>query len=101
MSRIHNIDIAYLANRTPSHIRVLWRVNCRAGRRRPSVGVNAFPCLVGEALLREAERKLAGELFSGRPSGTLRSRVLAASELLNEQLGAVTHVEQNGGRDPR
>jgi predicted ArsR family transcriptional regulator len=27
----------------------------------------------------------------------LRSRVTAASELLNEQLGAVTHVEQNGG----
>lgn len=50
-----------------------------------------------DALLREAGRKLAGELSSGRPSGTLRSRVMAASELLNEQLGAVTHVKQNGG----
>jgi len=49
-----------------------------------------------DALLREAGRKLAGELFSGRPSGNLRSRVMAASELLNQQLGAVTHVEQNG-----
>jgi hypothetical protein len=39
----------------------------------------------------------AGALSSGRPTGTLRSRVMAASELLNEQLGAVTHVEQNGG----
>jgi predicted ArsR family transcriptional regulator len=50
-----------------------------------------------DALLREAGRKLAGALSSGRPSGTLRSRVMAASELLNEQLGAVTRVEQNGG----
>jgi hypothetical protein len=47
--------------------------------------------------LREAGRKLAGELSPGRPSGTLRSRVMAASDLLNEQLGALTHVEQNGG----
>ena len=31
------------------------------------------------------------------PCSALRSRVMAASELLNEQLGAVTHVEQNGG----
>ena len=36
-------------------------------------------------------------LSSGRPTGTLRSRVMAASKLLNEQLGAVTHVEANGG----
>jgi len=28
---------------------------------------------------------------------TLRSRVSFASRLLNEQLGAVTHVEENGG----
>jgi predicted ArsR family transcriptional regulator len=50
-----------------------------------------------DALLREAGRKLAGELSSKRASGTLRSRVVAASDLLNEQLGAVTRVEQNGG----
>ena len=49
-----------------------------------------------DALLRQAGTKLAGELSSGRPSGTLRSRVMAASALLNDQLGAVTHVEQNG-----
>ncbi len=63
------------------------------------VGVfaNGLPARQVDALLREAGRKLAGELFSGRPSGTLRSRVMAASELLNQQLGAVTHVEQNGG----
>jgi predicted ArsR family transcriptional regulator len=50
-----------------------------------------------DALLRETGRKLAAALSSGRPSGSLRSRVTAASSLLNEQLGAVTHVEQNGG----
>jgi predicted ArsR family transcriptional regulator len=44
-----------------------------------------------------AGRKLAAELSSGRPTGALRSRVMAASKRLNEQLGAVTHVEQNGG----
>jgi predicted ArsR family transcriptional regulator len=50
-----------------------------------------------DALLRQAGKKLAGELSSARPAGTLQARVEAASELLNEQLGAVTHVEGNGG----
>jgi len=49
-----------------------------------------------ERLLRQTGKKLAGQLSSARPLGTLRSRVAAASALLNEQLGAVTHVEQNG-----
>ncbi|MEO6212248.1 MAG: ArsR family transcriptional regulator [Vicinamibacterales bacterium] len=49
-----------------------------------------------DALLRQAGKNLAGELRSGRPDGTLRSRVMATSEALNEQLGAVTHVEKNG-----
>ena len=61
------------------------------------VFAHGLPARQLDALLREAGRKLAGELFSGRPSGNLRSRVMAASELLNQQLGAVTHVEQNGG----
>jgi predicted ArsR family transcriptional regulator len=61
------------------------------------VFANGMPARQVEALLRQAGRKLAGELSSGRPSGTLRSRVTAASQLLNEQLGAVTHVEQNRG----
>jgi predicted ArsR family transcriptional regulator len=56
-----------------------------------------LPARQVNALLRETGRKLAGELSSGRASGSLRSRVTAASDLLNEQLGAVTHVEQNGG----
>ena len=61
------------------------------------VFANRLPARQMDALLREAGRKLAGELSSGRPSGALRARVMAASDLLNEQLGAVTHVEQNGG----
>ena len=55
-----------------------------------------LPARQVDALLRQAGRNLAGELRSGRPSGTLRSRVVATSEMLNEQLGAVTHVEENG-----
>jgi hypothetical protein len=50
-----------------------------------------------DALLREAGRKLAGELSSGRATGTQRARVIAASQFLNDQLGAVTHVEANRG----
>jgi DeoR family suf operon transcriptional repressor len=51
-----------------------------------------------EALLRQTGKALAEELSAGRrPSGTLRSRVTLASQLLNEQLGALTHVEKNGG----
>ena len=51
-----------------------------------------------EALLRQTGRALGEELSAGRkPSGTLRSRVTFASQLLNEQLGALTHVEKNGG----
>jgi predicted ArsR family transcriptional regulator len=61
------------------------------------VFANGLPAPQVDALLREAGRKLTGELSAGRPSGTLRSRVMAASDLLNQQLGAVTHVEQNGG----
>jgi predicted ArsR family transcriptional regulator len=60
------------------------------------VFANGLPARQVDALLREAGRKLARELSPGRPSGTLRSRVMAASDLLNEQLGAVTHVEKNG-----
>jgi DeoR family suf operon transcriptional repressor len=50
-----------------------------------------------EKLLREAGRMLAADLSGSCPSGNLKTRVKAASELLNEQLGAITHVEENGG----
>ena len=60
------------------------------------VFASALPARQVDALLTEAGRKLAGQLASGRPSGTLRARVIATSELLNDHLGAVTHVEENG-----
>jgi predicted ArsR family transcriptional regulator len=64
------------------------------------VGVfaNALPAKQVDALMREAGKGLAANLPLGkRASGSVHSRVTAASELLNDQLGAVTHVEGNGG----
>jgi predicted ArsR family transcriptional regulator len=62
------------------------------------VFANALPTQQVDALMREAGKGLANELALGkRPSDTLQSRVSAASELLNRELGAVTHVEGNGG----
>ena len=55
-----------------------------------------LPARQVDALLREAGRNLAGQLSGGRPTGPLRARVVATSALLNDQLGAVTHVEENG-----
>jgi len=50
------------------------------------------------AMLRKTGRKLANELSPGkRPTGNLALRVALASEMMNEQLGALTHVERNGG----
>lgn len=58
------------------------------------VFANALPTEQVDALMREAGKGLAGDLPLGkRPSGSLRARASAASELLNEHLGAVTHVE--------
>ena len=49
------------------------------------------------ALLRIAGKGLAAELCAGRKlSGNLGARVRSASALMNEQLGAVTYVEENG-----
>jgi DeoR family transcriptional regulator, suf operon transcriptional repressor len=51
-----------------------------------------------EAILRQAGKGLAGDLLRGRrPAGNLGSRVALVSEMMNEQLGALTHVERNGG----
>lgn len=50
-----------------------------------------------EALLRGSGKRLAGELRqSHRISGGLKARVASASKLMNEHLGALTHVEMNG-----
>lgn len=51
-----------------------------------------------ESILRQAGRRLADELCRGkRPAGNLGSRVSMLSDMMNEQLGALTHVERNGG----
>jgi predicted ArsR family transcriptional regulator len=48
--------------------------------------------------MRDVGKSLANDLtLDARPSASLRARVSAASDLLNKQLGAVTHVEGNGG----
>ena len=61
------------------------------------VFANRMPSRQVDALLREAGKQLAEDMPLGQRSGGLRARVIAASELLNEQLGALTHVEENGG----
>ena len=51
-----------------------------------------------ETMLREAGKRLADELSPGRrPTGDLALRVALTSEMMNEQLGAMTYVEANGG----
>jgi DeoR family transcriptional regulator, suf operon transcriptional repressor len=50
-----------------------------------------------ESMLRQAGTRLAEEMLQGkRPAGNLGSRVAMVSEMMNEQLGALTHVEGNG-----
>lgn len=51
-----------------------------------------------EALLRKAGKGLADDLCAGaRPAGDLGARVATLSGMLNDRLGAMTHVERNGG----
>jgi predicted ArsR family transcriptional regulator len=51
-----------------------------------------------ETILRQAGKRLAVELSRGkRPAGNLSSRLAMVIEMMNEQLGALTHVEGNGG----
>jgi len=62
------------------------------------VFANELPEKQMKSLLRRVGTSLAQELTAGRPpSGSLQARVPMASRLLNQQLGALTHVEQNGG----
>jgi predicted ArsR family transcriptional regulator len=62
------------------------------------VFANALPPAQVEKLMRTAGKGLANELPAAkRPNGSMKSRVSAASDLLNTHLGAVTHVEANGG----
>lgn len=51
-----------------------------------------------ETLLRLTGKRLAADLTRAkRVAGTVNARAAAASEMLNEHLGAMTHVEGNGG----
>jgi DeoR family suf operon transcriptional repressor len=62
------------------------------------VFAEALPADQIEALLRRTGNGLAQQLTRGRRmSGGLRSRAAAASEMMNEHLGAMTRVESNGG----
>lgn len=61
------------------------------------VFAQALPAGQVETLLRRTGRGLAKELARGRRiSGALTSRAVAASELMNEHLGALTEVDGNG-----
>jgi predicted ArsR family transcriptional regulator len=60
------------------------------------VFAETMPARQVDGLLRQVGKKLARQLSAGRPSGSLRARVTFASEVLNKDLGAVTHVEENG-----
>jgi DeoR family transcriptional regulator, suf operon transcriptional repressor len=64
------------------------------------VGVfaEALPAQQVETLLRRTGKGLANELSGQkRMTGGLKSRAAAASALMNGHLGALTHVEGNGG----
>ena len=57
----------------------------------------ALPAHQTVALLRRAGKGLARDLAQGkRLAGSLRSRVAMASHMMNQHLGALTHVEANG-----
>lgn len=62
------------------------------------VFAEALPARQVEALLRRTGTRLAGDVSRAKGvAGTVRARAAAASEILNEHLGAMTHVEGNGG----
>lgn len=62
-----------------------------------AVFAEALPARQVETLLRLTGTRLAGELArEASVSGSVKARALAASDMLNEHLGAMTHVEGNG-----
>jgi predicted ArsR family transcriptional regulator len=62
------------------------------------VFAESLPAREVETLLRRTGTALANEVSPGKvSSGGLKHRVGKASELMNEHLGALTHVEGNGG----
>ncbi|HTL43003.1 MAG TPA: winged helix-turn-helix transcriptional regulator [Vicinamibacterales bacterium] len=61
-----------------------------------SVLTAALPADDVERLVREAGRGLARALIRASPADTLEEKAAAASVVLNEELGSLTHVESNG-----
>jgi predicted ArsR family transcriptional regulator len=61
------------------------------------VFAEALPGRDVERLMRRVGKELAAGVPHQPASASLASRVAFASQLLNQQLGAVTHVEGNGG----
>jgi DeoR family transcriptional regulator, suf operon transcriptional repressor len=58
---------------------------------------DALPARQVDTLLRRAGQRFGKELSGGkRLTGSLADRVEMASAMMNEQLGALTHVERNG-----
>jgi predicted ArsR family transcriptional regulator len=89
---------SYLFELTPEVEQLLSRAYVPLLAQLVRVFASGLPPDQVESLLRQAGSALADELLMGkRPSGTLGARVTAASEFINEQLGALTHVERNGG----
>jgi predicted ArsR family transcriptional regulator len=89
---------AHLFELTPEVEQLLSRAYVPLLLQMVDVFVHALPARQVNALLRRAGGGLAATLSGGRkPSGSLEARVRQVSTLLNEQLGALTHVERNGG----
>jgi predicted ArsR family transcriptional regulator len=62
------------------------------------VFANGLPREQVDSFFREAGRGIIDELaWRTRASGDLRARVKSASDLLNDELGGITHIEENHG----
>ena len=89
---------SYLFELTPEVEQLLSKAYIPVLTHLVDVFAESLPAHQVEALLRRTGTALATEVAQQkRPSGGLRQRVGKASELLNEHLGALTHVESNGG----
>jgi predicted ArsR family transcriptional regulator len=81
---------------TPEVEQLLSRAYIPLLTRLVDVFADTLPERQVDTLLRQVGQKLGHDLSPAPPSGSLRARVTSASALLNEHLGAVTHVEENG-----
>jgi DeoR family transcriptional regulator, suf operon transcriptional repressor len=82
---------------TPEVEHVLSKAYIPVLTRLVDVFAEALPARQINALLRRTGKLLAKELSPEKPQGDLKARTGRASELLNEKLGALTHVKANGG----